>query len=134
MRSILGAATRAMATSLATMLGGLVIAMVGADRYEAWYRTYSFSALLASAMAIGLVTGLCAAVGFRAGTPVLTHSKQAGKLAGLSSVAFVSAFLVLTGREYGGGLMIPFLALVLANVAFAFYLARLDRRAVRNVV
>jgi len=134
MRSILEAATRAMVVSLATMLGGLLIVTVGADSYEAWYRTYSLSALLGAAIAIGLGTGLCAAIGFRAGTAGLTRSKEAGKLVGLSSVALVSAFLVLTGKEYGGGFLVPLLAFALANVAVAFYLARLDRRAGHNVV
>jgi hypothetical protein len=119
MKTIISAAVRAAATVGAALLGSMVVLLVGIDRYQAWYRAYH-STLLVAIACIALTTGAAAAIGFRAGAPSLQQTKPTGTLAGVTAGLAVWLFLVLTGKEYSGGLWLPLLSLaaVVAGVAF----------------
>ena len=123
-----------MATVAAALLGSMVVAVVGLDRYEAWYRSFPNSTLFLAIAIITFTTGLAAAVGFRAGTPTLRYTKPTGTLAGVSAGLAVMFFVVITQNGYSGAIWMPLACLAAVVTGMAFYLARLDRKASSNVV
>ena len=123
----MGAALLATATVAGGLLVAIIIELIGADRHEAWYRAHSSSTQLLAVVIISLVTGVAAAIGFRAATSSLQQTKPAGVLAGVVGGFAVLLFLILTGREYTGNAWLPFFGLAAIVAGAAFYLARLDR-------
>jgi hypothetical protein len=133
MTAIISAAIRAAATVGGVLLLGWVVGAVGMDRYDAWYRAYSSTQLVAIAC-IAFVTGSAAAVGFRAATSSLRQTKPSGTLAGVAAGLAVTLFIVLTGREYSGPIWVPLLGLAAVVIVVAFRLGRVDQKASSRVV